>query len=82
MRRFTRLTNAFSKSSRITPLRSRSACPSHNFIAEHKTLKGRTPEQEAGITKRRHLFADIVAMIDADLEERRPETVDREGLRV
>ena len=37
-------------------------------------VQGRTPAQAAGITKRRHLFSDTVAMIDADFEERRPKT--------
>ena len=46
----------------------------YNLITKRKSLMGKTPAQAAGITKRRHLFSDIVAMIDANFKERRPKT--------
>jgi IS1 family transposase len=65
MRRFTRLTNAFSK-------KFENHCHAlalyfywYNFCRVHKTL-GVTPAVGAGITNRIHKMEDIVAVIDAD----------------
>jgi IS1 family transposase len=65
MRRFTRLTNAFSK-------KFENHCHAlalyfywYNFCRQHKTL-GVTPAVGAGITNRIHTMADIVAVIDVN----------------
>lgn len=64
MRRFTRLTNAFSK-------KVENHCHAlalyfvfYNFVRVHKTLRV-TPAMAAGVTDRLWSFEDIVAMIDA-----------------
>ena len=64
MRRFTRLTNAFSK-------RIENHCHTlalyfirYNFVRIHKTLSV-TPAMAAGVTDRLWEMSDIVALIDA-----------------
>jgi len=64
LRRFTRLTNAFSK-------RLENHCHAvalytyfYNFIRPHKSLGGRTPAMAAGLAARPHSFEDVVGMID------------------
>ncbi|MCY4375356.1 MAG: IS1 family transposase [Spirochaetaceae bacterium] len=79
MRRFTRLTNAFSKKLENHAATVALGMYVYNLIQPHGSLKVRgkaalTPAQAAGVTKRRHTFRDIVDMIDADYEERRPKT--------
>ena len=63
-RRFTRLTNAFSKkfTSHVHALGLYFAF--YNFIRIHKTLRV-TPAMQAGITDRVWSLADIVALMDA-----------------
>lgn len=64
MRRFTRLTNAFSK--KLEP-HYRMVClytVFHNFVRVHKTLKC-TPAMAAGLSKTLWSMNDLVAMIDA-----------------
>ncbi len=49
----------------------------YNFIEPYRTVKGgppTTPAMAAGIADWRMKFEDIVAMIDADYEARRPKT--------
>jgi IS1 family transposase len=67
MRRFTRLTNAFSK--RIDAHISALALyfVFYNFVRIHKTLRV-TPAMEAGLTDRLWTMEDIVAMVDARAE--------------
>ena len=65
MRRFTRLTNAFSKK-----LKNHSHAVAlhfmfYNFVRIHKTLEG-SPAMAAGVTDRLWELEDIVALIDAD----------------
>ena len=78
-RRFTRLTNAFSKK-----LENHAAMVAlnlfhYNFIRPHQAHKvkgkpARTPAQAAGVAKHRMYYRDIVDMIDADYEATRPKT--------
>jgi IS1 family transposase len=77
MRRFTRLTNAFSK-------KFENHCHSlalyfvfYNWIRKHKTL-GTTPAVAAGLTPTALTMADVVAMIDAD--EQRALTTRRQAM--
>jgi hypothetical protein len=65
MRRFTRLTNAFSK-------KIDNHCHSlalyfvwYNWVRPHKALDKKTPAMVAGLTDRPMTMADIVNLIDA-----------------
>ena len=65
MRRFTRLTNPFSK-------KVENHCHAlalyfvfYNFVRSHKALGKLTPAMAAGVTDRTWEFSDIVALIDA-----------------
>jgi IS1 family transposase len=71
MRRFTRLTNAFSK--KVENLAAAVAIHfmHYNFCRPHLTLKGRTPAQAAGVTSRRWTVEDMVRLLD---EGRNPES--------
>lgn len=64
MRRFTRLTNAFSK--KVENLQAAVAVHymHYNFCRPHLSLKGRTPAQAAGVTSRRWTVEDIVALLE------------------
>jgi IS1 family transposase len=64
MRRFTRLTNAFSKKFENHAHMVALYAVSYNFIRIHKTLRV-TPAMAAGLTDRVWDMTDIVAMIDA-----------------
>lgn len=72
MRRFTRLTNAFSKKldNHIHALALYFAF--YNFCRQHKTLKGISPAMAAGIMDRLWSLEDIVARIDAMVPPPKP----------
>jgi IS1 family transposase len=64
MRRYTRLTNAFSKK-----LENHVAAVAlhffhYNFCRPHLTLKGKTPAQAAGVTSRRWVIEDMIRLLD------------------
>ena len=67
MRRFTRLTNAFSK--KVEPHYAMVSLYAvfHNFVYIHKTLRC-TPAMAAGLSKTLWSMDDLVAMIDAQAE--------------
>ena len=65
MRRFTRLTNAFSKKLENHYHALALYFVFYNFVKMHKTLKA-TPALAAGITDKLWTMEDIVALIDAD----------------
>jgi IS1 family transposase len=64
MRRFTRLTNGFSK--KVENLAAAVALHfvNYNFCRPHGSLNGRTPAQAAGIMAERMTVADIVRLLD------------------
>jgi hypothetical protein len=64
MRRFTRLTNGFSK--KVEPHYAMVCLYTvfHNYVRIHKTLKC-TPAMAAGLTPKLWSMSDIVALIDA-----------------
>lgn len=64
MRRFTRLTNAFSKKLENHVCAIALHAMFYNFVRVHQTLK-MTPAMAAGVTKRRWEMTDIVDLIDA-----------------
>ena len=79
MRRFTRLTNAFSK--RLEYLSASVALHfmHYNFCRIHKTLRV-TPAMEAGVTDRLWEIGDIVDMVEADAAKpNRPATYRKRG---
>jgi IS1 family transposase len=64
MRRFTRLTNGFSKKVENHACAIALHCMFYNFVRMHSTLK-MTPAMAAGVTKRLWEMTDIVDLIDA-----------------
>jgi hypothetical protein len=63
MRRFTRLTNAFSKKFENHCHMVALYAGWYNFVRIHKTLKV-TPAMEAGVTDRLWSLADVVGIVD------------------
>jgi hypothetical protein len=63
MRRFTRLTNAFSK--KVENLTAAVAIHymHYNFCRPHMSLNGRTPAQAAGVDTRRWTVQDVISLI-------------------
>ena len=71
MRRFTRLTNAFSKSAEAHYHMMALYVVFHNFVRDHKTLRC-TPAEAAGLLKSAMTVSDIVDLIDARAEPPKP----------
>ena len=67
MRRFTRLTNGFSKSADAHYNMMSLYVVFHNFVRDHKTLRC-TPAETAGLITSTMTVSDIVALIDAKIE--------------
>lgn len=63
-RRYTRLTNAFSKKAEMLALSVAISFMYHNFVRIHQTLRC-TPAQKAGIDKCKWSIQDVVEMADA-----------------
>ena len=74
MRRYTRLTNAFSKKLENHAASVALYMFNYNFIRPHHSLKNATPAMAAGLAHRRLSLWELVDMIDADYEARRPKT--------
>ena len=64
MRRFTRLTNAFSKDAENHAHSIATHFMFYNFVRQHQTLRV-SPAMAAGVTGKLWELADVVAMIDA-----------------
>lgn len=71
MRRFTRLTNGFSK--KVENLEAAVALHFcwYNFARQHQSLGGRTPAQAAGVADHRWSAEEIVGLLDAAPQEQR-----------
>ena len=65
MRRFTRLTNAFSKKIENHVAMVALYTVWYNFVKQHKTLKGITPAMAAGVTDKLWDMKDVAALVDA-----------------
>jgi hypothetical protein len=64
MRRFTRLTNAFSKKFENHVHMVALYTVWYNFVKQHRSLKGLTPAMAAGVTDRLWSMEDAVTLID------------------
>lgn len=69
MRRFTRLTNAFSKKFENHMHMVALYTVWYNYVKQHKTLKGITPAMAAGLSKTLWSVADMAVMVDATLPQ-------------
>jgi IS1 family transposase len=65
MRRFTRLTNAFSKKFENHMHMVALYTVSYNYVKQHKSLKGLSPAMAAGLSKTLWSMADLAEMVDA-----------------
>ena len=65
MRRFTRLTNAFSKKFENHAHMVALYTVWYNFVKQHNTLKGITPAMAAGVTDKLWDMKDVAALVDA-----------------
>jgi hypothetical protein len=65
MRRFTRLTNAFSKKFENHMHMVALYTVWYNFVKQHKTLKGISPAMAAGLSDTLWSMADLAAVVDA-----------------
>ena len=64
MRRFTRLTNAFSKKVENHEHSVALHFMHYNFCRQHKSLKGISPAMAAGVTDRLWDIEDIIRLVD------------------
>ena len=64
MRRFTRLTNAFSKKFE-NHMHMVALSVWYNFVKQHKTLKGLSPAMAAGLSETLSSMTDLAEMVDA-----------------
>ncbi len=64
MRRYTRLTNAFSKRLEGHAAMVALYTVYYNFVRPHKSLNGATPAMAAGLAKRWMTMEDVVALVD------------------
>jgi hypothetical protein len=71
VRRFTRLTNAFSKKVENHASAVALHCTFYNFVRIHRTLRV-TPAMAAGLTDRLWEMRDIVALVEAAEAAERP----------
>jgi hypothetical protein len=76
MRRFTRLTNAFSKKLENHIHTVALYTLWYNFVRIHKTLRT-SPAMAAGVSDRLWSMEDIVALIDEQAERSAPRLADR-----
>jgi IS1 family transposase len=67
MRRFTRLTNGFSKKFENHVWMVALYTVWYNFVKQHKTLKGLSPAMAAGLSDKLWSMADIAEMVDGSL---------------
>lgn len=74
MRRFTRLTNAFSRKIENHAAMVALYMYAYNFIKPHRSLKNATPAMAAELADWRKQVGSIVTMVDEAYEERRPKT--------
>lgn len=65
MRRFTRLTNGFSKKFENHMHMVALYTVWYNFVKQHKSLKGLSPAMAAGVSERLWSMADIAELVDA-----------------
>ena len=64
MRRFTRLTNAFSKKTENHAYAVALYTVWYNWIRPHSSLKGQTPAQAAGLAETRLTMRQLVGLIN------------------
>src|SRR5438270_7842644 len=64
MRRFTRLTNAFSKKLENLECAVALHFMHYNFARKHQSLKGETPAMAAGVAGQVWTISEIVALLD------------------
>jgi hypothetical protein len=72
MRRFTRLTNAFSKKFENHMHMVALYTVWYNYVKQHKSLKGLSPAMAAGISPTLWSMMDLTEMIDASLPKPGP----------
>ena len=72
MRRFTRLTNAFSKKFENHMHMVALYTVWYNYVKQHKSLKGLSPAMAAGVSQTLWSMKDLAEMIDASLPVRGP----------